>query len=70
VQDTSYITNSLRRILAPRAGQKLVIQLLDGQSHHLPVCTLPLNSLALFEERQGAADPDLFPHHHDYTSPP
>jgi hypothetical protein len=57
MQDTSYITNSLCRILAPHAGRKLVIQLLDGQSHHLPVCALPLNSLTLFEERQGAAVP-------------
>jgi fatty acid synthase subunit alpha, fungi type len=37
VQDTSYIANPLRRILAPRTGQKLIIRLLDGQPNHLSV---------------------------------
>ena len=37
VQDTSYIANPLRRILAPRAGQRLIIRLLDGQPHRLSV---------------------------------
>ena len=35
VQDTSCIADSLRRILAPRAVQKLVIRLLGGQSNHV-----------------------------------
>jgi fatty acid synthase subunit alpha, fungi type len=37
VQDTSYVANPLRRILAPRTGQKLIIRLLDGQPNHLSI---------------------------------
>ena len=37
VQGTSYIANPLCRILTPRVGQKLVIQLLDGQPNHISV---------------------------------
>lgn len=37
VQGTSYIANPLRRILAPRVGQKLVIRLLNGQPNHISI---------------------------------
>ncbi|KAI9439787.1 fatty acid synthase [Lactarius indigo] len=37
VQGTSYIANPIRRILAPRSGQKLSVRMLDGQPHHISV---------------------------------
>jgi hypothetical protein len=37
VQGASYIANPLRRILAPRVGQRLVIHLLDGQPNHISI---------------------------------
>ncbi len=37
VQGTSYIANPLRRILAPRPGQKLAVRMLDGQPNHISV---------------------------------
>ena len=37
VQGSSYIANPLRRILAPRVGQQLVIQLLDGLPNHISI---------------------------------
>ena len=37
VQGTSYIANPLRRVLAPRPGQKLAVRMLDGQPNHISV---------------------------------
>jgi acyl dehydratase len=37
VQGTSHIANPLRRMLVPRAGQKIVIRLLDDQPNHISI---------------------------------
>ena len=37
VQGTSYITNPLRRVLAPRPGQTLTVRMLDGLPNHISV---------------------------------
>ncbi len=37
VQGTSYIANPIRRILAPRSGQKFVTRMLDGRPNHISV---------------------------------
>ena len=37
VQGTSYIANPLRRVLLPRAGQKIVIRLLGDQPNHISI---------------------------------
>jgi fatty acid synthase subunit beta len=39
VQGTSYITNPLRRVLVPRAGQKIVICLLGDQPNQFSICS-------------------------------
>jgi fatty acid synthase subunit alpha len=48
VQGTSYIANPLRRILVPRAGQKINIRLLDGQPNHISI----YGAARLFGEHQ------------------
>ncbi len=37
VQGTSYIANPLRRVLVPRAGQKIIIRLLGDQPNHISI---------------------------------
>ena len=39
VQGTSYIANPLRRVLMPRAGQKIVICLLGDQPNQFSICS-------------------------------
>ncbi|KAF8271214.1 fatty acid synthase [Lactarius quietus] len=53
VQGTSYITNPLRRVLAPRHGQKLAVRMLDGQPHHISV----YGAARSFGEHQRSAIP-------------
>lgn len=49
VQGTSYIANPLHRVLAPRAGQKIVIRLLDDQPNQFSIyCTLLWTTPARF----------------------
>jgi fatty acid synthase subunit alpha, fungi type len=67
VQGTSYIANPLRRVLVPRAGQKIVIRFLGDQpNQHQPDflaadirydVSSRLINLTLFEERQHDAVP-------------